>query len=91
MFLKVINLFLFIHVCNLVHYVMSHYVNKSKNKVILKLSELRVEMLSTVDMEVAGFVHLVLCTDFQGDLLSESSGQKKETGSSETAVHIHQS
>jgi hypothetical protein len=65
-FLKVINLFLFIHVCNLVYYVIKHYVNKSKNKLILELSELRDEMLlSTVNMEMAGFGNLVLCTQFQ--------------------------
>jgi hypothetical protein len=62
----------------LVYYVISHYVNKSKNKLILEISELRVEMLSTVDMEMAGFGTLVLCTQFQRDLLSASSGQKKE-------------
>ena len=91
MFLKVINLILFIQVCNLVHYVISHYVNKSKNKLILELSELRVEMLSTMDMEMGGLGNLVLCAPFRSDLLSALSGQKKEVGFSKTAVHIQQS
>jgi hypothetical protein len=47
-------------------------------------------MLSAVDMEMADFGKLVLCAQFQRDLLSASSGQKKEASSSETAVHIHQ-
>jgi len=84
-FLTVINLFLFIQVCNFLFYVISHYLNKSKNK--LK-SELRVEMLSAVDMEMAGFLNLVLCTQLQRNLQSAPSGQQMEASSSETAVHI---
>jgi hypothetical protein len=47
-------------------------------------------MLSIVDMEMAFFGNLVLCTQFRRDLLSAASGQKKEAGSSEIAMHIHQ-
>jgi hypothetical protein len=48
-------------------------------------------MLSTVDMEMAGFGNMVLCAQFQRDLLSATSGQNKEASFSETAVRIHQS
>jgi len=48
-------------------------------------------MLSTVGMEMAGFGNMVLCAQFQRDLLSATSGQKKKASPSETAVHVHQS
>ena len=88
MFLKVVNMLLFIQIRDSIYYVIRYYVSRSKNKLIVELSELRVDM---VDMERAGFGILVLFTQFQWDLLSASAGQKKEVGSSETTVHIHQS
>ena len=40
--------------------------NSGFKGLMLELSELRDEILSTVDMEMAGFGNLMLCTQFQG-------------------------
>jgi len=89
-FLKFINPFFFIYSSFQLGILRHQPLRKQKkNKLILELSELRYEMLSTVDMEMAGFRNFVLCTQILRDLLPAPSGQKRDASSSLRAVYIH--